>query len=170
MDKLQINNEIIRYEGGEQWQELYFSLPDLCRKFGRPKELIANWMRTRSTLNFMGEWEQYYNEDFKVVEFDHLTRYAGDNSFSMSTRKWTRDINGKCIYLKKGRGGGTFGHLLVVLHFTNWLSAKFYLQFTRSYFTLLENRYGEKAVKQQVTRMWAKLNYPLHTEAVKCIG
>lgn len=162
-----VDDKLIRYEGGENWQQLYFSLPDLCRGFdGKPKDLISNWLRTRSTLNFLGEWEQYYNSEFKVVEFDNLMRYAGDNSFFMSVRKWN-NLSGKSIYVKRGRGGGTFAHLLVTIHFANWLSAKFYLQFTRSYFKMLELRYGKDAIQQQVKRMWAKLNYPLHTEAVK---
>lgn len=96
-------------------------------------------------------------------------RFAGDNTFSMSVSKWTNNINGKCIYLKKGRGGGTYGHILIALHFANWLSAKFYLQFTQSYFDLLENKFGKEAIEYEVKRMWAKLNYPLHNEAIKLL-
>ena len=144
------NGQVVRYEGGEEWQNLYFSLPDLCLGFdGEPKYLIANWLRNRSTLNFMGEWESQYNPDFRVVEFDHLMRYAGDNSFSMSVSRWVNDI------------GGTYGHILVTLHFANWLSAKFYLQFTQSYFDLLEDKFGKDAIENQVKRMWAKLNYSI---------
>lgn len=168
MERFEIDGMPVRYEGGEDWRQYYFSLPDLCRGFeGQAKDLISNWLRTRSTLNFMAEWERTHNPDFRVVEFDNLMRFAGDNTFSMSVTKWVENTAGKCVYLKKGRGGGTYGHILVTLHFANWLSAKFYLQFTQSYFDLLENKFGKDAIENQVKRMWAKLNYPLHTEAVK---
>ena len=85
MEKLEIDGMPIRYVGDEEWQKFYFSLPDLCRGFeGEAKDLISNWLRTRSTLNFMAEWERKYNPGFRVVEFDNLMRYAGDNTFSMS--------------------------------------------------------------------------------------
>lgn len=170
MEKLEIDGMPIRYVGDEEWQKFYFSLPDLCRGFeGEAKDLISNWLRTRSTLNFMAEWERKYNPGFRVVEFDNLMRYAGDNTFSMSVTKWVENIAGKCIYLKKGRGGGSYAHILVTLHFANWLSAKFYLQFTQSYFGLLEDKFGKDAIENQVKRMWARLNYPLHTGAVKLL-
>ena len=39
---------------------------------GRAADIIKNWIRNRSTLEFLGTWEQMHNENFKVVEFDHL--------------------------------------------------------------------------------------------------
>ncbi|MGY0426035.1 MAG: KilA-N domain-containing protein [Polaribacter sp.] len=39
---------------------------------GRAADIIKNWIRTRATLEFLGTWEQLYNLDFKVVEFDHF--------------------------------------------------------------------------------------------------
>ncbi|MCB0630922.1 MAG: KilA-N domain-containing protein [Lewinella sp.] len=44
----------------------------------------------------------------------------------MSVMKWIEQTRGESVYLKKGRGGGTYGHILVTLHFANWLSPKFY--------------------------------------------
>lgn len=38
----------------------------------RAADVIKNWIRSRSTLEFLGTWEQIYNPDFKVVEFDHF--------------------------------------------------------------------------------------------------
>ncbi|MEM6698156.1 MAG: KilA-N domain-containing protein [Bacteroidota bacterium] len=168
MTKLKIDSALIRFTDSKDFKELYFSLPDLCKGFdGEAKRLVNNWMRTRATLNFFGAWEQQFNSNFKVIEFDNLMRYAGDNTFSMSATKWIEQTGGKCIYLKKGRGGGTYGHILIALHFANWLSADFYLKFTESYFDLLENKYGKNAIDKEVKRTFARLNYPLQTEAVK---
>lgn len=38
----------------------------------RAADVIKNWIRSRSTLEFLGTWEQIYNPDFKVVEFRPL--------------------------------------------------------------------------------------------------
>jgi len=37
---------------------------------------IKSWLRTRSTIEFLGTWEALYNPSFKVVEFDHFRKEA----------------------------------------------------------------------------------------------
>ncbi len=37
-------------------------------------DIIKNWIRTRTTLEFLGTWEEMYNPRFKVVEFDHFKK------------------------------------------------------------------------------------------------
>ena len=39
-------------------------------------DVIKNWIRSRSTLEFLGTWEQIYNPNFKVIEFDHFKQEA----------------------------------------------------------------------------------------------
>jgi len=41
------------------------------------KDIIKNWLKTRSTIEFLGTWEALYNPSFKVVEFDHFRKEAG---------------------------------------------------------------------------------------------
>ncbi|MFR5786138.1 MAG: hypothetical protein ACLUHE_02695 [Christensenellales bacterium] len=53
---------------------------------GRAADVIKNWLRTRSTLEFLGTWEIMYNPDFKVVEFDHFKSEAGLHTFTLSTK------------------------------------------------------------------------------------
>ena len=43
----------------------------------RAADVIKNWLRTRTTLEFLGTWEIMYNPNFKVVEFDHFRKEAG---------------------------------------------------------------------------------------------
>lgn len=43
----------------------------------RAADVIKNWIRNRSILEFLGTWETMYNPDFKVVEFDHFKMQAG---------------------------------------------------------------------------------------------
>ncbi len=57
----------------------YISLTDMAKARTdnvRAADVIKNWLRARSTLEFLGTWEMMYNHDFKVVEFDHFKRYG----------------------------------------------------------------------------------------------
>lgn len=59
----------------------YICISDMAKaKEGgsRAADVIKNWIRNRITLEFLGTWEQMYNPDFKVVEFDHLKSEAAE--------------------------------------------------------------------------------------------
>jgi hypothetical protein len=45
---------------------------------------LPNWLRSRSTIDFLGIWEKINNPHFKGVEFDSLRIEAGVNSFTLS--------------------------------------------------------------------------------------
>jgi len=57
----------------------YISLTDIARNKNteEPKDVVKNWMRSRSTIEFLGLWEQLNNKHFKGVEFDSLLSDAG---------------------------------------------------------------------------------------------
>jgi len=68
----------------------YISITDIAR-FKNPKEpkdVVKNWLRNRSTIEYLGLWEKINNPDFKGVEFDPLLFEAGSNSFTLSPSKW----------------------------------------------------------------------------------
>ena len=48
--------------------------------YSRAADVIKNWLRNRNTLEFLGTWEQIYNSDFKVVEFDHFKNLETHNA------------------------------------------------------------------------------------------
>jgi len=52
----------------------YLSLTDIARvrNSQEPFAVINNWMRNRSTIEFMGIWEKLSNPDFKPLEFDRF--------------------------------------------------------------------------------------------------
>jgi len=52
----------------------------------RAADIIKNWIRTRTTLEFLGTWEEMYNSNFKVVEFDHFKMQAGSSIFCFKYR------------------------------------------------------------------------------------
>lgn len=61
----------------------YISLTDIAKKRNPefPADVIKNWMRSRSTIEFLGLWEQINNPNFKLVEFDQFKQEAGTNTF-----------------------------------------------------------------------------------------
>ena len=66
----QFNISVTDFKG-----EDYICITDMAKaKTGESPaaDVIKNWIRTRTTLEFLGTWEKIYNPDFKVVEFDHF--------------------------------------------------------------------------------------------------
>ena len=60
----------------------YISITDIARYKNpdEPKDVVKNWMRNRSTIEFIGLWEQLNNPAFKGVEFDSFVHQAGSNA------------------------------------------------------------------------------------------
>ena len=59
----------------------YISLTDIA-KYRRDVDvfsIINNWMRSRSTIEFIGLWENIHNPDFKPIEFERFRIESGSN-------------------------------------------------------------------------------------------
>ena len=54
-----------------------------------PADVIKNWMRLRSTIEFLGIWVQINNLNFNTVEFDQFKNETGHNYFVMTSTKWS---------------------------------------------------------------------------------
>ena len=72
--------------------------------------VVANWMRNHNTIEYLGIWEQLNNPDFKPIEFEGFLQEAGSNAFTLSPKKWAESTNAIGLFVKVGRGGGTFAH------------------------------------------------------------
>jgi len=73
-----------------QRNEDYICLTDMAR-FKDPERtdyIIQNWLRNRTTIEFLKIWEQLNNSDFKPIEFDGFKKQAGLNSFVLTARQW----------------------------------------------------------------------------------
>ena len=81
MAKIEVQNtqvKIISYNDAD-----YISLTDLARhKSDEPSAVIANWMRNRNTIEYLGIWEQLYNPLFNPLEFEGFRKEAGLNAFT----------------------------------------------------------------------------------------
>jgi len=73
----------------------YICITDIARYKNpvEPKDVVKNWLRNRSTIEFLGLWEKLNNPNFKGVEFDPLWIEAGSNAFTMSPTRWVELTN-----------------------------------------------------------------------------
>lgn len=99
----------------------YISLTDLARykDASETDDVIKNWTRNKSTIEFLGLWEQLNNPNFKPVEFDGFKNQAGSNSFVLSPSKWIKKTNAIGLVTRSGRGGGTYAHKDIAFEFAN---------------------------------------------------
>jgi len=146
----------------------YLSLTDIARfKSDEPAEVVKNWLRSKNTIEFLGLWEQLNNPNFKVVEFDHFKNQAGSNAFTLSPQKWIKATNAIGIISKSGRYGGTFAHKDIAFEFASWISPEFKLYLIKEFQRLKADEAQREALGWDVKREIAKMNYKIHTDAIK---
>ena len=62
----------------------YISLTDIAKyKTTDANTVIANWLRNRMTIEYLGLWEILYNPHFKPLEFEGFRKEAGLNAFTL---------------------------------------------------------------------------------------
>lgn len=144
----------------------YISLTDMARQFGGD-DLIYSWMRSHSTLEYLGTWEVIHNPNFKGVEFETFKAQSGSNTFHMTPKRWADATQAIGIYSRPGRGGGTFAHEDIALEFATWLSPAFKLYLIQEVQRLKKLEATRASEQWQLNRQIAKLNYKLHTGAIK---
>ena len=148
--------------------EDYISLTDIARyKSDEPSAVIANWMRSRNTVDFLGVWETLHNPNFNSIEFEGIEQQAGKNAFTMSPRKWIKATNAIGIRAKGGRYGGAFAHTDIALDFAAWISPEFRLYVFKDYQRLKLDENSRLNPDWNVNRMFSRMNYRMHTDAVK---
>ena len=148
----------------------FISITDIAKSQeveSRAADVIKNWVRNRSTLEFLGTWEQLYNPDFKVVEFDHFRMRAGLPSFVLGPGQWVEKTNAIGIYVKLGKYGGTYAHKDIAFEFCSAVSPIFKLYLIREFQRLKEEESSNKKLEWNLQRTLSKINYRIHTDAIK---
>ena len=150
-------------------KEDYISLTDIAKykDSERTNYIIQNWMRSRSTIEFIGLWELLHNPDFKGIEFDAFKNEAGSNSFTLTPKRWITATNAIGIISKSGRYGGTYAHQDIAFEFASWISAEFKLYLLKEFQRLKQAEIDQKKLEWNVSRTLAKVNYLIHTDAIK---
>ena len=146
--------------------EDFLSLTDIARfKSDEPNAVIANWLRNRNTIEYLGIWESLYNPDFNPLEFEGFKKEAGLNAFTLSPSKWIESTGAIGIVSKSGRYGGTYAHKDIAFKFASWISVEFELYVAKEFQRLKEEE--QKLLGWSVKRELSKLNYHIHTDAIK---
>ena len=142
----------------------FISLTDMAQS-QMQEQIIYKWMSLKSTIEYLGEWEMLYNPNFNYTEFGIIRNMAGSNSFVLSVKQWIEKTNAVGILAKTGRYGGTYAHRDIAYHFGMWISPKFQLLLVKEYQRLKEEE--QKQLGWSVKRELAKINYHIHTDAIK---
>ena len=147
----------------------YISITDIAkfRNISEPFSVINNWMRSRSTIDFIGLWEILNNSNFKPIEFDRFKNEAGNNYFVLSPQRWIETTNAIGIISKSGRYGGTFAHKDIAFESASGISSEFKLYLITEFQRLKEDENSRLSLAWNLNRTFSKLNYRIHTDAIK---
>ena len=149
-------------------EEEYISLTDMAKFKERETTgiVIANWLSTKYTIQFMGAWEQIYNPHFNVMEFNNIKNDAGSNGFILSSSKWIQKTNAIGIRSSAGRYGGTYAHKDIAFEFATWLSPEFKLYLIKEFQRLKSEENERLTLGWDVKRQLTKINYRIHTDSI----
>jgi len=145
----------------------YISLTDMTKHFDGGGALIEQWLRNKDTVLFLGVWERINNPGFNSLEFEGIRNEAGRNSFFLSAKKWIDATGAKGLIATVGRYGGTYAHKDIAFEFGSWLSPEFKLYLITEFQRLKEGESQRLSLAWNLNRTLAKLNYRIHTDAIK---
>lgn len=147
----------------------YISLTDLARYKNpiEPKDVVKNWLRSKTNIEFLALWEQMHNPNVKGVEIDTFKGEAGTHYFTMSPQRWIKETNAIGIVSKSGNNGGTYAHPDIAFEFASWISPEFNLYLITEFKRLKQNESYQNKIEWSVRRELAKTNYRIHTDSIK---
>ena len=169
------NDKIINVKGTDiilyqKSDEDFISLTDIAkyRNKENPTEVISLWLRTFSTIEYLGLWETLHNPNFKPHIYEGFKIQSARPSFWMSPQKWIKETNAVGMISKSGRyGGGTFAHSDIAFKFAAWISAEFELYLVSEFKRLKTEEQEKLSSSWSLQRTLAKINYHIHTDAIK---
>ena len=148
----------------------YLCISDFVKNEDHPEDIIRSWIRNKTTIEFLGKWEEINNLNFKLDEFVQFRNEAGSNKFNIRPQKWIKSTNAIGITSKSGRyNSGTYAHIDIALEFASWLSPEFKLYLITEFRRLKK----DEAERNNEIENWnnyrwlTKMNYKLQTDAIK---
>ena len=153
----------------KQGENDYISLTDIDQKFEGGGRHIENWLRNQNTVEYLATWELLHNPDFNSMQLHGIKEQVGINRFLLSAKKWIDMTNAVGIKSSSGRYGGTYAHADIAFHFCLWLSPTFQLYISKEFQRIKKQETIEKndALQWNLKRVLSKINYKIHTDAVK---
>ena len=145
----------------------YICITDIAKQKNviDPNGVIANWMRNRNTIEFLGIWETLNNPVFNPLEFEGFRQEAGLNAFTMSPTRWIEATHAIGLISQAGRYGGTYAYSDIAFEFASWISVEFRLYLVKEFQRLKTEE--QKQLGWSAKRELSKINYRIHTDAIK---
>ena len=128
---------------------------------------IADWLRNRNTVEFLGIWESINNPNFNYGEFAIIKSQAGLNNYKISVKEWVEKTNAIGIKSTAGRYGGTYAHPDIAFEFGMWISPEYKIYLIKEYSRLKAEEQERLSSGWNLQRTLAKINYRIHTDAIK---
>lgn len=120
---------------------------------GNHHDIVKNYFKNRSNIDFLGLWEKLYNPNFNWGNFDLIKNKVGANSFSLSVKEWLKKTNAIGIIATPGRYGGTYAHKDIAVHFSTWLSPAAYLYLIKEFQRLKEEESQLKNLEWHISKI-----------------
>lgn len=162
VEGIQINYKKINNED-------YISLTDIARFYNSeaPSDVVKSWMRNKDSFDFYSLWEELHNPNFNSVQMYRIkNEEVGLNRFTMSPSRWKKEFNAIGIVPGVGKySEGTFAHKDIAFEFASWIDARFKLYIITEFERLKAQE--QKELEWNAKRELAKLNYTIHTDAIK---
>lgn len=99
------------------------------------------------------------------MESDHFKIQAGLPNFVLSASEWIEKTNAIGLIVKKGKYGGTYAHKDIAFEFGSAIRVPFKMYLITEFQRLKEEE--QKHLGWSAKRELAKLNYYIHTDAIK---
>ena len=87
--------------------------------------MIQSWLRSRNTVEFLGEWERNNNPEFDEYAFEKLIIDVRSPSYTLTPSKWIDTVNTIGLTSKRGKNGCTMAHSFIACDFEMWNDMKF---------------------------------------------
>lgn len=126
---------------------------------------IIDWLRNRNTLEFLGIREEVHNQSFNYGEFAVVKSQSWLNNYKIGVKQRIQKTNAIGLITREWRYWWTYAHKDIAFEFWMWISPKFKIYLIKEFQRLKEQEL--KSVDRNVKRFLTKMNYKIHTDAIK---
>ncbi|OOQ56435.1 KilA-N domain-containing protein [Mucilaginibacter pedocola] len=146
----------------------YLSLTDMVSNIEDGTKLIERWLNSKTTVDFLGVWEQLNNTNFKTPEFRGIRENVGSGSYFLSVKKWVEQTNAIGVYAKAGRyGSGTWAQVDIAFEFCSYISPEFKLLLITEFRNLKKREASAIEQVWDFRRFLTKANWRIQTDAIQ---
>lgn len=168
MSKIHVNGTDITIIN--QNEEDFICLTEMVANIEDGSKLIERWMNTKTTVDFLGVWEQMNNQNFNSPEFRGIKERVGSGNFFLSIKKWVDLTNAIGVYSKTGRyGSGTWAQIDIAFEFCSYISPEFKLLLITEFKNLKKREASGLDQVWDFRRFLTKANYRIQTDAIQDI-